>query len=123
MLRFLFDQCLPKQIATGVRTWNAENPQFPIDVVCAGDPSDLPPGSKDPAILIWAEREGRIVISVDYKTMPVHLASHLAAGRHSPGVVYPRPERSIAEIVYELATIAHAGNAADFADQGRYIPI
>ena len=123
MIRFLFDECMPEQIASGVRSWNVDNPHLPIDVVCVGEPADLQCGSKDPAILVWAEHEDRIVVSVDYTTMPGHLADHLTAGRHSPGVVLPRPNKTIPEIVYELAMIAHAGVAADFADQARYIPL
>ena len=55
--------------------------------------------------------------------MPKHLTDHLAAGRHSPGVVYPRPGHRVAAVVSDLALIAHAGVAADFADRGRYIPL
>jgi len=51
-----------------------------IDCVRVGDPEDLPRGSKDPAILVWAERENRLIVSLDKKTMPAHAKAHLEAG-------------------------------------------
>ena len=33
----------------------------PLDVVRVGDLPDLPLGSVDPAILLWAERAGRVL--------------------------------------------------------------
>ena len=48
-----------------------------IDVVRVGDPPDLPLQSTNPVLLRWAEREGRILVSRDYKTMPLELANHL----------------------------------------------
>src|SRR5688572_23853840 len=108
MIRFVLDECVPRQVASGVRSWNADNPDYPLDVVEVGDPTDLPKGTPDPDILVWAERTGRVVVSVDYTTMPGHLADHLRAGRHLPGLLPPRPGKSVAVVVAELAVIAHA---------------
>jgi hypothetical protein len=55
-----------------------------IDVTRVGDPDDLPLGTRDPEILMWAERESRILVTRDSKTMDGHLADHLVAGHHSP---------------------------------------
>src|SRR5690349_12917848 len=41
----------------------------PIDVLRVGDFSELPLGSKDPAILLWAEANNRILISRDERTL------------------------------------------------------
>jgi hypothetical protein len=35
--------------------------------------------------LLWAEREGRVLVTLDRHTMPGHLANHLRAGHNSPG--------------------------------------
>jgi hypothetical protein len=64
-----------------------------------GDPADLPLGSGDPALLLWAEREQRILVKHDPDTMPRHLADHLAAGRHSSGVFMIRPHRTLPQIL------------------------
>jgi hypothetical protein len=94
----------------------------PIDAVRVGDPPDLPLGIDDPAILLWAEREGRIPVSFDWDTMILHLEDHLAAGRHSPGVFLINPRSRIQDLVAFLALAAHAGNEAQWRDQVTYIP-
>src|SRR5262249_7068347 len=84
-LRFLLDEhlrgplwrAIPRHIALGGLT---------LDVVRVGDPPDLPLGSDDPDILLWAERQERILITEDVHTMPGFLAKHLQAGHRSPGV-------------------------------------
>jgi hypothetical protein len=95
---------------------------YPLDIVRVGDPPDLPRRGSDPVVLLWAEREGRILISRDVNTMPVHLADHLSAGHHSPGVFLTRLRSSIPDLVDALALNAYAGFPADFADQIRFIP-
>src|SRR6266404_1456724 len=62
----------------------------PLDVLRVGDPMDLPLGAADPDILLWAEREGRVFVSLDKRTLPRHLALHLQAGHHSPGILIIR---------------------------------
>jgi len=57
-----------------------------IDAVRVGDPTDLPLGSEDPAILRWAEREQRILIPFDKSSMAKHLSEHFAGGNHCPGI-------------------------------------
>jgi hypothetical protein len=34
-----------------------------VDVIRVGDPDDLPLGASDPEILVWCERENRILVS------------------------------------------------------------
>lgn len=58
----------------------------PIDVVCVGDFADLALGEPDLWILQWAERENRILVSRDRRTLAAHLAEHLKMGQHSPGI-------------------------------------
>ena len=60
-------------------------------------------------------------VSQDYK-MPTHLADHLAAGRHSPGILLIRKGSQLADVVEMLAVFAHAGEPADCSDQVRFIP-
>src|SRR3954454_17155962 len=73
-----------------------------LEAVRVGDPPDLPLRSLDPAILLWAEREGRILVSKDKNTMPGHLADHLKAGHHSPGVFLIRLGSIIPDLVDAL---------------------
>ncbi len=89
-VRFLLDEHLRGQLWQALR-WHNQRGAYPLDVVRVGDPADLPHGTPDPEILAWAEREGRILVSADRGTLPGHLADHLSAGRHVPGLFLLRP--------------------------------
>ena len=120
-LRFVSDEHLRGKFPRAVRHHN-DGGGHPVDLTTVGDPPDLPLGTPDPAVLAWAEENDRILITHDVGTMPGHLADHLAAGRHSPGVMVLRDGFSLAEIVAYLELAAHAGDPADYADAVTYIP-
>jgi hypothetical protein len=85
MLRFLPDEHLRGPLWLAILRHNQLG-GLSIDAVRVGDPPDLPLGSSDAAILAWAEREGRILLTKDVHTMPGYLAQHLRSGHHSPGL-------------------------------------
>lgn len=121
-LRFLVDENL-----RGKRLWRSLVRHnviggLPIDAVQVGDPIDLPLGSADTEILLWAEREDRILISRDQSTLAGHLATHLQTGHHLPGIFILDPGASYGAILNFLEVVAHAGNSDDFRDQLIYIP-
>lgn len=95
---------------------------LPIDAIRVGDPPDLPLGSDDDAIILCAEREARILITEDVRTMPGHITRHLNAGRHVPGVFIINSACSLGQLVSWLELIAHAGDAADYEDTITYVP-
>lgn len=54
-------------------------------------------GADDPAVLAWAAREGRILLTHDVATITRHAYDRMAAGQAMPGVVeigYPSDLRS-----------------------------
>jgi hypothetical protein len=73
-------------------------------------------------VLVWAEREGRILITEDKHTMPTHLANHLKGGQTSPGVLMLRAGCTLREVVDCLELAAHAGEPSDYADAITFIP-
>ena len=95
---------------------------FPIDVVQVGDPPGLPLGSTDPYILLWAEQEGRIIVSLDRNTMPGYLAAHLQAGHNCAGLFIINPQATIPRIVDYLVVAAYAADPAVLQDSYEYIP-
>ena len=121
MLRFLLDEHLRGPLWTAILRHNAQG-GLPIDAVRVGDMPVLPLGADDAAILLWAEREGRILLTEDVHTMPGHLTAHLQAGQHSPGVFIVSVGCSIGQLVSNLELVAHAGNSADYADTITYVP-
>lgn len=120
-LRYVLDKHLRGPLGVALQQHNASG-GIPVDVVRVGDPPDLPCGTPDPDILVWAQRVGRLVVSRDYKTMPGHLAAHLQAGRHSPGVCLLPPGRTLPQLVFGLALAAHASDPTEWLDQWKYLP-
>ena len=120
-LAFLLDEHLCGDLWLAIQSHNRHS-AYPIDAVRVGDPIDLPLGSKDPDILIWAERNDRIVLSRDFHTMPGHLSDHLAAGRHSPGVALLRPSADAVDMISYLELAAYVCEGYEFADAVRVIP-
>jgi hypothetical protein len=123
MFTFLLDECIPWELASAIATWNAEHPEYAIDALSVGDPPDLPLSSADPDILRWAGRNGRVVVTNDYSTMPGHLADLLATGGHLAGMLLPRPEANLGQLVQCLVVIAFAGSPDDLFDNLMYIPL
>src|SRR4051812_10045832 len=106
-VRFLLDENLPARLWSAVVRHNPPG-LAPIDVIRVGDPPELPRGTQDPDILIWAEGADRILVSQDLSTLPLFLADHLRAGRHSPGIFLIRHGASLRAVVDCLILVAHA---------------
>ena len=121
MIAFVLDEHYRGKVARILRS-PTRSTGLDIDIVCVGDVPDLPRGTPDEDLLIWAEREGRVVVCRDRATMPGHFHAHLAAGRHSPGVFCVRPKTTVAKLHVELELIVIAGDADDFIDRLDYIP-
>jgi hypothetical protein len=120
LIRFVLDENIPGLLWPAILQHNLQGQDL-IDAVRIGDPAVLPRRSKDPDILIWAEANGRILISFDKRSLPGHLAQHLAVGRHSPGIIILRSP-TIPDAVLDLATIATASGPDEWFDMLRYYP-
>jgi hypothetical protein len=93
-----------------------------LDVVRVGDDAVLPLGTLDPVILRWGEENGRILVSFDKSTLPRHLAEHLAAGHHCPGIFMVSGSSRPPDILEFRVLAAHASDAAEWQDTIRYVP-
>ena len=120
-LSFLLDEHLRGTLWRAIQHYNSRGVN-PLDVVRVGDPEDLPLGSLDPAILSWAEREDRILVSEDRKTLARHLADHLLAGHHSPGIFTIRGVTTLPRLISFLESAAYASDAHEWRDRIEYIP-
>ncbi|MCI0685125.1 MAG: DUF5615 family PIN-like protein [Gemmataceae bacterium] len=113
---FLLDEQLP-------RWWRGAiirlEPQ--LRVLSVGDPGAPRSGSADPEILVWCEENQCFLITNNRHSMPVHLADHIAGGRHVPGIFVENPKRSIREVAGMLALIDGAAFAREFEDQIRHL--
>src|SRR5262249_39727253 len=93
----------------------------PLEVARVGEISDLPKNSDDPTVLRWVEQHGFILVSNDKKTLPDHLAAHLAEGRHLPGLVLVSYYASSAQIIELLAVAAMSENPLEWQDLIEYL--
>ncbi len=119
-IRFLLDEHLRGVFWRQIRRYNALGGPV-LDVARVGDAMDLPLGSTDPAILLWSELEQRILISLDEKTLPGHLADHLQSGHHSPGIFFLRLA-PIGRIIDFLVCATYASEPEEWQDRCTFIP-
>jgi hypothetical protein len=120
-LRFVLDENQRGPLWRAVIRHN-QSGEYPLDIVRVGDPLDVPLGSTDRDILLWCEREDRILVSFDKSTMAGHLANHLQAGHHSPGIFLLRRSSRMSQIVAHLALVAYASDAWEWHDRIEFIP-
>lgn len=119
---FLLDENTHGALPNAIRQFNRLG-WAQVDVIRVGDADGPPLGILDEELLIWCEKNGRILVSEDVTSLPRHLAAHLAAGHHSPGILFLRPGVSARQIYDELALITAVGTPDDFADRCQYIPL
>lgn len=79
--------------------------------------------SPDPLLLEWCERNNFILLTDNRKSMPQHLADHMAQGRHVPGIFVVDPTRNTDDLADELDLIDGASLPREYQDQIRYLPI
>jgi hypothetical protein len=114
-VRFLADADLNYAIVQGVRLREPS-----IDFKAANDAGVE--GLSDPEVLELAAREGRVLVSHDKSTMPVHFAARAASGLRSPGVLLALPSTTVSEIIESLLIIWSASRETEWTDQIHYLP-
>src|SRR5581483_4404865 len=101
MLRLLIDEDVHGDIVAGLR-----RRQPALDVVRV---QDVGLGhTPDAVILEWTAQQGRVVVSVDKKTLAVASWNRVARGLRMPGVTILRTLLTIGQAVRELEVIAVA---------------
>ncbi|MGC8642469.1 MAG: hypothetical protein ACP5XB_21620 [Isosphaeraceae bacterium] len=120
-VRFVLDKNLRGPVWDAVAVANGMTEE-PIEITRVGDSPELPLGSQDPAILLWAERNGFIRVSTDIHTMPIYLAQHLQAGNQSPGIFLVRLPCPVRELVEWLFVLADDRDADYWRDRIFYLP-
>jgi hypothetical protein len=120
-LRYLLDENLRGALWRALQQHNA-NGVDPVDVLRVGDAPAPPLGTPDPGLLLWAEGNGRVLVSLDHNTMPGHLTAHVQAGHHSPGIFLLRPNWSIPVLVAYLVLHDQGGDPLHYVDRVEYVP-
>ncbi len=94
-----------------------------LTVLQIGMPGVPPAGTLDPEILLWCEANNFVLVTNNRKSMPVHLADHLAAGRHIPGIITVDVLGDLARNLDDLLTTAFASLPNEYADRVAYLPL
>ena len=116
MLRLLTDEDVHGDIVRGLR-----RRQPALDLIRVQDVglSQTP----DAVILEWAAQQGRVVVSVDKKTLAVDAWERVVRGLPMSGVVILRTLLTIGQAINELELVAVAGNPDDLRNQVIYLPM
>jgi hypothetical protein len=77
----------------------------------------------DPGVLAWCELGDAYLVTNNRASMPDHLAAHLEAGRHVPGIFVLNEALGIAGNVEQLLLIAGASLPGEWRDQIVYLPV
>jgi Domain of unknown function (DUF5615) len=121
-LWFVVDENLLDRLSRALARHNSGGINI-IDAVQVGDTAGLPRGIEDPELLLWAEREDRILLSFDLSTIPLFLSDHLHAGHHSPGVFLIRKGSHLRDVIDFLVLAAYASEPWEWKDRCQFIPI
>jgi hypothetical protein len=116
-VRFLCDEHVSRALVRGLI---AREPG--VEVIRVGRPSAPPIGAKDTSLLLECEVTGRTLITIDRRTMPKHVADHLATGHHTWGVFILRPPHVWRRYLEDLILIWSASEAAEWRDRIEYLP-
>lgn len=117
---FLLDENIPEPVADALR---AAEPS--IGFLHAGHDSGTPPkGTLDLQVLVFAEERELALVTFDKRSMPGHVADHLAAGRHTWGVfLFPNGNYLSAGIVAEsLVMVWAASKKVEWIDRFEFLP-
>jgi hypothetical protein len=120
-LCFLLDEHLRGPLWWAIQQHNAQGVNV-LDVLRVGDPPAPALGTADPDLLLWIEANARVLVSRDYHTMLGHLATHLQAGHHVPGLLLLRPVWTIPAVVASLVLYDQICDPQDLLDSVEYIP-
>jgi len=92
-------------------------------VKAVGEPGYPPKRTPDPDILCWCEENNFLLVTNNRASMPVHLADHIAQGRHVPGIFILNSNLSIGENLEELILIAECSFEDEYQDKIEFLPL
>jgi hypothetical protein len=117
-IRFLLDEDVPDWLLRALRSAHSG-----LDVVAVGAANAPGCETPDADLLTWCEQTGRILVSRDKRTMPIHYAEHLASGGHVPGVLLILTRAPLTAVLESLDLIVTASRPEEWRDRITYLPL
>ena len=115
-MRFLADENFDNDILRGVLRENSD-----FDVIRAQDTEVY--GADDPAVLAWAAKEHRILLTHDVNTMVGYAYDRIRAGLPMPGVIEIGDQVPIGRAIAELLLIDGASDTSEWENKVTYLPL
>ena len=94
-----------------------------LDNLQIGDEDAPALGIKDPPLLRWCESHERVPFSRDVRSLPIHLADHLAGGHMCPGIFILRPGKSWHDVLDDLVLLALVMRPDECRDRIIFVPL
>jgi hypothetical protein len=79
-------------------------------------------GIDDTEVLRLAASQGRILVSHDRSTIPVHFARIVSEGEHSPGVFLVSQDAAVGDVIDVVVLIWSTSFPVDWANQITHLP-
>jgi len=117
-LKYLIDENVDP-----IYTFQLRRLKTDLFVMAIGDLTTPKKGTLDPEILLWCEENDFILITNNRKSMPVHLADHIAQNHHVPGIFILSPKLTVGENLEQLLLIAEGSLDNEYQDQIVFLPL
>lgn len=116
MLRLLADENLNNDIIRGLLRRRPD-----LDIVRVQD-TELS-GADDPAVLAWAAREGRVLLTHDVSTITRYAYERVRAGQQMPGVFEVSRSVPIGRAIEDILLLTECSLDGEWESQVRYLPL
>ena len=116
MIRLLADEDIHGDIVRGIRRRDRL-----VDLVRVQDVGLA--GELDPAVLEWAFRESRVVVTHDANTMTAAAYERVSAGQPLFGVLVVSQSMGIGAAIEEILLAAICSNPEEWQNQVRHAPL
>lgn len=80
-------------------------------------------GQDDPAVLEWAAKDGRILLTHDVATITQYAYERVRSGKSMPGVFEVGRRVSIGVVIEDILLLAQYSFAGEWEAQVRYLPL
>ena len=116
MLRLAADENFNSDIVRGLRRRNPD-----VDLVRVQDMGLS--GANDQAVLAWAAREGRVLLTHDVTTLTRHAYDRVQAGQPMPGVFELSRRVPLGQAIDDILLLAECSIDGEWEGQIRYLPL
>lgn len=116
--KYLMDENVDPVYTTQLRRLNPD-----LFVMAVGDLTAPSRGTLDPEISLWCEDHDFVLVTNNRKSMPVHLADHVAQEHHVPGIFILNQKLGVGENIDQLILIAEGSFENEYQDRIEFLPL